>query len=109
MSLHMKFETENIWDVDGIKDVVMHEAAINMNEEDGFWIFKKSQVDLLCELVTSKANDDVLIGRNSEKVLLQNVDGISGESTAEKGKQVFLCAINQCYERIEAKVIFQDQ
>ena len=41
----MNFETEKIWDVDGIKDVVMHEAAIKMNEEDEFWMFKKSQVD----------------------------------------------------------------
>ena len=72
----MQIEPDKNWDVCVTKDVAMCEAVLNMNEDDELWIFVKSQVVVLCKLVTSKSSDDILIDSNSEKILWQNVDGI---------------------------------
>ena len=102
MSLQVEFEPDKNWVVDGTKDVSMHEATLNMNEEDELWIFIQSQVELfLGKLVTGKARDD--IGSNSDKVLWQNVDGFSGESTTETGRQQFLLKMSKSYKRLKAK------
>ena len=47
MFLQMQFENIKNWDVDGQEDFAMHEAALNVKEEDELWIFLKSQVDFV--------------------------------------------------------------
>ena len=44
MSLQIQFETEDNWNVDGTEDATMHEAPLNMSEEDDIWTFIKDHV-----------------------------------------------------------------
>ena len=45
MLLQVQFQPDKNWDVDGIKDVSMHENTLNMNEEGKLWKFIQYQVD----------------------------------------------------------------
>ena len=62
MSLQLKIETIDIWDIDGIEEVTMHYDAIIISEEDALWKFIKSQVEIFLEkLVNGRTSNDKLI------------------------------------------------
>ena len=70
VSLQLKIDTEESWDIAGAEEVTMHDAVINMSEEDDFWKFIKAQADIfLGKFVNCKASNDTLIDQYRDTVL----------------------------------------